>query len=146
MAKARDCLTSRLADEPPGRHRGGLKIPVLRYRCTGCGHVWLRDTSQAAEPWANLSRPGLRWGLGRTRVQHLSIARVAEMLAVSWNTANSAVPAEGKRVPIKRYIARSFLRSADSASTTLWIERSTGSLSAGSRHPLGHKGRVAATR
>ena len=32
--------------------------------------------------------------------QHLSVARVAEGLAVSWNTANNAVLAEGKRVLI----------------------------------------------
>jgi transposase len=33
-------------------------------------------------------------------IQHLSVARVAEGLAVSWNTANDAVLAEGKRVLI----------------------------------------------
>ena len=32
--------------------------------------------------------------------QHLSVARVAEGLGVSWNTANSAALAEGKRVLI----------------------------------------------
>jgi len=32
--------------------------------------------------------------------QHLTVARVAEVLAVSWNTANDAVLAEGKRVLI----------------------------------------------
>ena len=31
---------------------------------------------------------------------HLSVARVAEALAVAWNTANSAVLAEGRRVLI----------------------------------------------
>jgi transposase len=33
-------------------------------------------------------------------IQHLTIARVAEGLAVAWNTANAAVLAEGKRVLI----------------------------------------------
>lgn len=33
-------------------------------------------------------------------VQHLSVARVAEGLAVAWDTANDAVLAEGKRVLI----------------------------------------------
>ncbi len=33
-------------------------------------------------------------------VQHLTVARVAEGLDVSWNTANDAVLAEGKRVLI----------------------------------------------
>jgi transposase len=32
--------------------------------------------------------------------QHLSVARVAEALAVSWKTANNAVPEEGRRVLI----------------------------------------------
>ena len=33
-------------------------------------------------------------------VRHLSVARVAEGLGVSWNTANDAVLAEGERVLI----------------------------------------------
>ena len=33
-------------------------------------------------------------------VQHLTIARVADGLGVSWNTANNAVLAEGQRVLI----------------------------------------------
>jgi transposase len=39
-------------------------------------------------------------GLEAIVVQHLSVARVAEGLGVSWNTANNAVLAEGKRVLI----------------------------------------------
>src|SRR5699024_3823325 len=34
-------------------------------------------------------------------VGHLSVARIAEALAVSWNTANDAVLAEGRRVLIE---------------------------------------------
>ncbi len=49
---------------------------------------------------AKLSRRGLRWALEGIVVQHLTIARVAEGLAVAWNTANDAVLAEGKRVLI----------------------------------------------
>ena len=33
-------------------------------------------------------------------VQQLTVTRVAERLAVSWNTANNAVLAEGQRVPV----------------------------------------------
>ena len=43
---------------------------------------------------------GLRWALEALVCQHLSVARVAEGLAVSWNTANNAVLAEGQRVLI----------------------------------------------
>jgi transposase len=77
-----------------------LVVTVRRYRCTGCGHVWRQDTSRAAEPRAKLSRRGLRWALEGIVVQHLTVARVAEGLGVSWNTANDAVLAEGKRVLI----------------------------------------------
>lgn len=54
----------------------------------------------AAEPRAKLSRRGLRWALEAIVVQHLTVARVAEGLAVAWNTANDAVLAEGKRLLI----------------------------------------------
>ena len=62
--------------------------------------MWRQDTSRAAEPRAKLSRRGLRWALEGIVVQHLTVARVAEGLGVSWNTANDAVLAEGKRVLI----------------------------------------------
>jgi hypothetical protein len=62
--------------------------------------VWRQDTSKAAEPRSKLSRRALRWALEGLVVAHLSVARIAQALAVSWNTANSAVLAEGKRVLI----------------------------------------------
>ena len=96
----RDSLIRRLAHEPFGWRPTVLEVTVRRYRCTGCWHVWRQDTSKAAEPRAKLSRRGLRWALEGIVVQHLTVARVAEGLAVSWNTANSAVLAEGKRVLI----------------------------------------------
>jgi hypothetical protein len=74
---------------------------VRRYRCTGCGHVSRQDTSRAAEPRAKLSRRALRWALEGIVCQHLTVARVAEGLGVSWNTANDAVLAEGRRVLIE---------------------------------------------
>ena len=77
-----------------------LLVSVRRYKCTGCGHVWRQDTSQAAEERARISRRGLRWALEGIVCQHLTVARVAEGLGVSWHTANDAVLAEGKRVLI----------------------------------------------
>jgi transposase len=97
----RDTVTRRLAHEPLGWRPTVLEVTVRRYRCTGCGHVWRQDTTKAAEPRAKLSRRGLRWALEGIVCQHLSVARVAEGLAVSWNTANDAVLAEGKRVLIE---------------------------------------------
>jgi len=97
---ARDTVTRRLAHEPFGWRPTVLEVTVRRYRCTGCGHVWRQDTSAAAEPRAKLSRRALTWALEALVVAHLSVARVAEALAVSWNTANDAVLAEGHRVLI----------------------------------------------
>ncbi len=97
---ARDTVTRRLAHEPLGWRPTTLEVTVRRYRCTGCGHVWRQDTSLAAQPREKLSRRGLRWALEGIVCQHLTVTRVAEGLGVSWNTANDAVLAEGKRVLI----------------------------------------------
>ena len=94
---ARDTLVRRLAHEPLGWRPTVLLVTVRRYRCAGCGHVWRQDTSRAAEPRSKLSRRALRWALEGLVVQHLTVARIAEALAVSWNTANTAVLAEGQR-------------------------------------------------
>src|SRR5690606_29497923 len=62
--------------------------------------VWRQDTTAAAQPRAKISRAGLRWALVGIVVQHLSMARVAEGLGVSWNAPNDAVLAEGRRLLI----------------------------------------------
>lgn len=56
----RDSVRRTLAHEPFGWRPTILLVTVLRYRCTGCGHVWRQDTSTAAAPRATLSRRGLR--------------------------------------------------------------------------------------
>jgi transposase len=96
----RDTVTRRLAHEPFGWRPTTLEVRVRRYRCTGCAHVWRQDTSAAAEPRSKLSRGALAWALSALVVAHLTVARVAEALAVSWHTANDAVLAEGHRVLI----------------------------------------------
>ena len=93
-----DTVIRRLAHEPFGWRPTTLLVTVRRYCCTGCGHVWRQDTTKAAEPRAKLSRRGLRWALEGIVCQHLTVARVAEGLGVSWNTANTAVLDEGRRV------------------------------------------------
>ncbi|GAA4829209.1 ISL3 family transposase [Luteimicrobium xylanilyticum] len=89
-----------LAHEPFGWRPVTLLVRVRRYRCEGCGRVWRQDTTAAAEPRAKLSRAAVRWALVGLVVQHLTVARVAEALAVAWHTANDAVLAEGQRVLI----------------------------------------------
>jgi len=96
----RGTVVRRLAHEPFGWRPTLLLVTVRRYRCTECGHVWRQDTSKAAEPRAKLSRRALRWALEGLVVAHLTVARIAEGLGVSWNTANDAVLAEGKRALI----------------------------------------------
>jgi len=96
----RDSVVRRLAHEPFGWRPTTLEVRVRRYRCTGCGHVWRQDATAAAEPRSKLSRGALAWALRALVVGHLSVARVAEALAVSWHTANDAVLAEGHRVLI----------------------------------------------
>ncbi len=100
QGRPRDSTTRRLAHEPFGWRPTILLVTVRRYRCDSCGHVWRQDTSKAAEPRARLSRGGLRWALTALVCQHLTVARIAEGLGVSWNTANDAVLAEGRRVLI----------------------------------------------
>jgi len=100
QGRSRDTTVRQLAHEPWGWRPTTLLIRVRRYRCSGCGHVWRQDTSKAAEPRAKLSRHGLRWALEGIVCQHLTVARVAEGLGVSWNTANTAVLDEGRRVLI----------------------------------------------
>ncbi len=97
---ARDTVLRQLAHVPFGWRPTTLVVTVRRYRCMGCGHVWRQDTTRAAEARAKISRAGLAWALVALVVQHLTVARIAEGLAVAWNTANNAVLAEGKRVLI----------------------------------------------
>lgn len=97
--RPRDTVTRELAYEPSGWRPTTLLVTIRRYKCIGCGHVWRQDT-RAAEPRARLSRTALRWALVGLVCQNLSVARLTEALAVSWDTANDAVLAEGHRVLI----------------------------------------------
>jgi hypothetical protein len=71
-----------------------------------------------AEPRAKLSRRGLRWALEAIVIGHLTVARVAEAPAVSWNTANDAVLAAGKRVLIDDVHRFDGCRSSGSMNTS----------------------------
>ena len=57
-----------------------------RYRCQECSHVWRQDMSQATDPRAKLSRAAARWALAGVVVHHLTVARVAQALGVSWKS------------------------------------------------------------
>ena len=100
QGRPRDSVIRELAHEPFGWRPTTLRVRVRRYGCTGCSRVWRQDTTRAAPPRAKISRAGVRWALIGLVAQHLSMARIAEGLGVSWNTANDAVLAEGQRVLI----------------------------------------------
>ena len=97
---SRDTVIRRLTHVPCGWRPTILHVSVRRYRCQQCAHVWRQDMSQAAQPRAKLSRAAVRWALTGLVVHHLTVARVAQALGVSWNTANTAVLAEGARLLI----------------------------------------------
>ena len=97
---SRDTVVRRLAHEPCGWRPTILHVSVRRYRCETCAHVWRQDMSQAADPRAKLSRAAVRWALTGLVVHHLTVARISQALGVSWNTANTAVLAEGARLLI----------------------------------------------
>ena len=97
---SRDTVVRRLAHVPYGWRPTILHVSVRRYRCPECAHVWRQDMRQAADPRAKLSRAAVRWALVGLVVHHLTVARIADVLAVSWNTANAAILGEGQRILI----------------------------------------------
>ena len=97
---ARDTVTRELAHEPFGWRPTTLLVRLRRYKCSGCGRVWRQDSTTFAQPRARLSHGAVRWALEAIVCQHLTVARVAEGLAVSWHTANDAILAEGQRILI----------------------------------------------
>ena len=96
----RDTVIRRLAHVPYGWRPTILHVSVRRYRCQTCAHVWRQNMSAAADPRAKLSRAAARWALVGLVVHHLTVARIAQALGVSWNTANTAVLTEGERLLI----------------------------------------------
>ncbi len=101
--QVRDSVIRELAHVPFGWRLTILRVRLRRYQCTGCGHVCRQDLARAASPRSCcLSRGALRWALEALVVNHLSMARIAVALDVAWNTANTAVLAEGQRVLIDR--------------------------------------------
>jgi len=96
----RDSVVRTLAHEPFGHRPTTLKIRVRRYRCSWCRKVWRENTSTAAGERAKISHAGVRWALEALVLDHLTVARAAASLGVSWHTANTAILTEGKRLLI----------------------------------------------
>ena len=96
----RDTVVRRLAHVPYGWHPTMMHVSVRRYRCQECAHVWRQNMSAAADPRVKPSRAAVRWTLVGLVGHHLTVARLADVLAVSWNTANTAILGEGQRLLI----------------------------------------------
>ena len=96
----RDTVVRRLAHEPFGWRPTMLLVTVRRYRCAELRARVAPGHQQGRRAAGEVVPAGVRWALEGLVVAHLTVARVAEGLAVSWNTANDAVLAEGKRVLI----------------------------------------------
>ena len=137
QGEARDTVVRRLAHEPYGWRPTILHVSVRRYRCQGCSHVWRQDMSQAADPRAKLSRAAVRWALTGLVVHHLTVARIAQALGMSWNTANTADPAYSPRVSSTRY-------STCFPTTSTSHSRSPGAPIRTSSTPTAHPTRVGA--
>lgn len=99
QGRPRDSVIRSLAHIPFGWRPTRLDIRLRRYKCVGCGHVW-RQTTHAGARRAKLSDAAVAWGLEGIVCDHLSVARVAEALAVSWNTANTAIMARARQMLI----------------------------------------------
>lgn len=96
----RDTVIRRLAHIPFGWHPTILHVSVRRYRCQRCAHVWRQNMCAVADPYAKLSRAAVRWALVGLVVHHLTVTRIADVLAMSWSTANTAILGEGQRILI----------------------------------------------
>jgi hypothetical protein len=100
-AAPRDSVTWRLAraagvaPDDVADHHPPLSLHRL-WACVAPGHEPGRRA--AGEAVASCAAMGALEGIV---CQHLAVARVAEGLGVSWNTANDAVLAEGRRVLIE---------------------------------------------
>ena len=94
-------MVRRLSYVPVGWRPTLLHVTVRRYRCPGCGHVWLQDKTSAVAPRSKLGRSAVLWALKSVVIDRLSITRVADGLGTSWHTVNDAVLDAGRALLIE---------------------------------------------
>ena len=86
-----DTVTRRLAHVPAGWKPTILQVRIPRYRCTGCARVWRHPIAAAAPGRGKLSRDAVMLALKHIVIDRLSIARIAAILGVAWNTCSDAI-------------------------------------------------------
>jgi transposase len=98
--RVHDYVDRRLAHLPLGRKATWLQVRTPRYCCVSCGRTWRHGLKAAARPRCRLSRSAQFWALSQVVLDHTSIASVARLLGVSWDTANDAVASLGQQLLI----------------------------------------------
>ena len=93
-----DTVTRRLAHVPFGWKPTTLHIRVPRYRCKDCARVWRHDVRAAAPTRGKLSRDAVTLAVKHIVIDRLSIARIADILGVAWNTCSDAILASAEEL------------------------------------------------
>ena len=96
-----DTLVRRFTHLPFGRKPTWLHVRVPRYRCSGCGRVWLHSLKTVARARSKLTRLADWWALSQVVLDHAPVSGVAAVLGVSWGTAHDAVAELGTQVLIQ---------------------------------------------
>ena len=91
-----DTVVRRLAHVPFGWKPTVLEVQVPRYRCLPCGRVWRHDLRVAAPTRGKLSRDAVTLAVKHIVIDRLSIARIAAILGVAWNTCSDAILAAAR--------------------------------------------------
>lgn len=86
-----DTVVRKLAHVPFGWKPTILQVLVPRYRCRPCGRVWRHDVRAAAPTRGKLSRDAVTLAVKHIVIDRLSIARIAAILGVAWNTCSDAI-------------------------------------------------------
>ena len=86
-----DTVVRKLAHVPFGWKPTILQVLVPRYRCRPCGRVWRHDLRAAAPTRGKLSRDAVTLAVKHIVIDRLSIARIAAILGVAWNTCSDAI-------------------------------------------------------
>ena len=91
-----DTVIRRLAHVPFGWKPTVLEVLVPRYRCLPCRRLWRHDLRAAAPTRGKLSRDAITLAVKHIVIDRLSIARIAAILGVAWNTCSDAILAAAR--------------------------------------------------
>ena len=86
-----DTVVRRLSHVPFGWKPTILQVNVPRYRCADCARVWRHELRAAAPSRGKLSRDAVTLAVKHIVIDRLSIAKIAAILGVAWNTCSDAI-------------------------------------------------------